>query len=66
MSEQRMPLIQVEHLKKYYPISALLITPTVFNIPSAVSVSFSVPSLATLGLVCDSVCGKSTIVRPLV
>ena len=66
MSEQRMPLIQVEHLKKYYPIREGIITHTVGNIHAADDVSFSVTEGETLGLVGESGCGKSTIGRQLV
>lgn len=67
MSEKRRhPLIQVEHLKKYYPVRGGIITHTVGNIHAVDDVSFSILEGETLGLVGESGCGKSTIGRQLV
>ena len=66
MSEERKPLIQADHLKKYYPIRSGIITHTVGNIHAVDDVSFSIMEGETLGLVGESGCGKSTIGRQLV
>ncbi len=66
MSEEKKPLIQVDHLKKYYPIRSGIITHTVGNIHAVDDVSFSIMEGETLGLVGESGCGKSTIGRQLV
>lgn len=64
--EKKSPLIQVEHLKKYYPVKGGIITHTVGNIRAVDNVSFSIMEGETLGLVGESGCGKSTIGRQLV
>ncbi|MDO4323157.1 MAG: ABC transporter ATP-binding protein [Lachnospiraceae bacterium] len=66
IEEKKDPLIQVEHLKKYYPIKGGIITHTVENIHAVDDVSFSIMEGETLGLVGESGCGKSTIGRQLV
>ena len=65
MSEKT-PLIQVDHLKKYYPIKGGIITHVTGNIHAVDDVSFSITEGETLGLVGESGCGKSTIGRQLV
>lgn len=65
MSE-KIPLIQVDHLKKYYPIKGGIITHVTGNIHAVDDVSFSITEGETLGLVGESGCGKSTIGRQLV
>lgn len=64
--EKKNPLIQVEHLKKYYPVKGGIITHTVGNIHAVDDISFSIMEGETLGLVGESGCGKSTIGRQLV
>lgn len=66
MNKERIPLIQVDHLKKYYPIKSGIITHTIGNIHAVDDVSFSIMEGETLGLVGESGCGKSTIGRQLV
>lgn len=60
------PLIQVENMKKYYPIKGGIITHTTGYVKSVDGVSFSIQKGETLGLVGESGCGKSTIGRQLV
>ncbi|MDY3250576.1 MAG: ABC transporter ATP-binding protein [Candidatus Choladocola sp.] len=66
MNEERKPLIQVDHLKKYYPIKGGIITHTTGNIHAVDDISFSIMEGETLGLVGESGCGKSTIGKQLV
>jgi oligopeptide transport system ATP-binding protein len=60
------PLIQVENLKKYYPIKGGIITHTIGHVKAVDNVSFTIKEGETLGLVGESGCGKSTIGRALV
>lgn len=64
--EVKTPLIQVENMKKYYPIKGGIITHTTDHIKAVDGVSFSIMPGETLGLVGESGCGKSTIGRQLV
>ena len=60
------PLIQVENLKKYYPIKGGIINHVTGYVKSVDGVSFSIMEGETLGLVGESGCGKSTVGRQLV
>ena len=60
------PLLQVEHLKVYYPVKGGIISHTTGYIHAVDDVSFSIDAGTTLGLVGESGCGKSTIGRQVV
>ena len=54
------PLVQVEHLKKYFQVGRGKVLHAVDD------VTFSIPKGTTLGLVVESGCGKTTVGRTLV
>lgn len=66
MVQEQMPLIQVENMKKYYPVKGGIIPHTTAYIKAVDGVSFSIMQGETLGLVGESGCGKSTVGRQLV
>jgi len=60
------PLVEVEHLVKYFPIKAgVLIDRTVDQVHAVDDVSFTLKAGETLGLVGESGCGKSTLCRTI-
>ena len=63
MSEQ--PLIQVENIKKYFPITGGVFSRTVGHVKAVDDVSFTINKGESLGLVGESGCGKSTIGRTI-
>ena len=65
-NEEKMPLLRIENLKKYYPIKGGIITHTTGYVKAVDGVSFQICQGETLGLVGESGCGKSTIGRQLV
>ena len=65
-SEEKIPLLRIENLKKYYPIKGGIITHTTGYVKAVDGVSFQIYQGETLGLVGESGCGKSTIGRQLV
>lgn len=64
--ERKIPLIEVENLKKYYAVKGGIVTHTTAHVKAVDGVSFSILEGETLGLVGESGCGKSTIGRALV
>jgi len=61
------PLLEVEHLKVLFPIKAgLIIDRTVGRVHAVDDVSLSLRDGETLGVVGESGCGKTTLIRALV
>jgi len=60
------PLIEVRHVKKYFPIRKGLLQREVGRVHAVDDVSFEVKEGETLGLVGESGCGKWTLGRTIV
>jgi oligopeptide/dipeptide ABC transporter ATP-binding protein len=66
-SQASTPLLEVEHLKVLFPIkSGLIIDRTVASVHAVDDVSLSLKNGETLGVVGESGCGKTTLIRALV
>ena len=59
------PLVQVEKLKKYFPVQAGLLRRVVNQVRAVDGVSLQIATGKTLGLVGESGCGKSTLGRAI-
>jgi ABC-type oligopeptide transport system ATPase subunit len=57
------PLLEVEHLRKWFPIQRGILQRTVGHVHAVDDISFTVGRGETLGLVGESGCGKSTTAR---
>ncbi|MGE5256735.1 MAG: ABC transporter ATP-binding protein [Hyphomicrobiales bacterium] len=60
-----MALLEVENLKKYFPIQKGILSRTAGYVKAVDGVSFSLKQGETLGLVGESGCGKTTVGRSL-
>jgi oligopeptide/dipeptide ABC transporter ATP-binding protein len=60
-----MALLEVENLKKYFPVKKGLFSRTVGEIRAVDGVSFTINRGETLGLVGESGCGKTTVGRTI-
>jgi oligopeptide/dipeptide ABC transporter ATP-binding protein len=59
------PLLEVEHLKQYFPVRQGVLARTVGHVRAVDDVSFQIGEGETLGLVGESGCGKTTVGRTL-
>jgi len=60
-----MALLEVENLKKYFPVKKGILSRTVGEVRAVDGVSFTIKKGETLGLVGESGCGKTTVGRSI-
>ncbi len=58
-------LVQIDHLKKYFPVRSGVMQRVVANVLAVDDVSFTIKQGETLGLVGESGCGKTTVGRTM-
>ncbi|MEO6060235.1 MAG: oligopeptide/dipeptide ABC transporter ATP-binding protein [Candidatus Limnocylindria bacterium] len=59
----RHPLVQVEHLSEFFPITGGILQRKIAEVKAVDDVSFTINRGETLGLVGESGCGKTTVAR---
>lgn len=66
MAAERTPLVQVRHLKKYFPITrGVIFQRHIGDVKAVDDVSFDIYKGETLGLVGETGCGKTTVGRTI-
>jgi oligopeptide/dipeptide ABC transporter ATP-binding protein len=65
MAEQAVPVLQVDGLKKHFPVRKGLLRRTIGHVYAVDDVSFTIGPGETLGLVGESGCGKTTVGRAI-
>ncbi len=66
MAAERVPLVQVIHLKKYFPITrGVIFQRHIGDVKAVDDVSFDIYKGETLGLVGETGCGKTTVGRTI-
>lgn len=66
MATERIPLVQVRHLKKYFPITrGIIFQRHIGDVKAVDDVSFDIYRGETLGLVGETGCGKTTVGRTI-
>lgn len=63
---ERVPLLEITDLKKYYPLKSGIVTHTTGYVKAVDGAGLSIREGETLGLVGESGCGKSTIGRLII
>ena len=64
--EKEQPLVEIQNLKKYYPIKKGILSKTVGYVKAVDGLNFSIYRGETISLVGESGCGKSTTGRAIV
>ncbi len=66
MAAERVPLVQVRHLKKYFPVTrGVIFQRHIGDVKAVDDVSFDIYKGETLGLVGETGCGKTTVGRTI-
>jgi oligopeptide/dipeptide ABC transporter ATP-binding protein len=65
MAETARPVLEVERLKKHFPVRKGLLRRTVGHVYAVDDVSFTIREAETVGLVGESGCGKTTVGRAI-